>query len=401
MTPFRYLYLDMNAFYASCEQLAEPALRGKPVGITAIDNSATAIIAASYEAKAQGVKNVMRMAEVRQLCPQIILRPCRHLYYREINQKIAREIDKIAELERVRSIDEFQVVLGGKTSTFEGAHRLARQIKHVIHTNVGAELHCSIGLGPSELLAKIAGKLEKPDGLQWLAPENMPERIAHLEIDDLPGISRAMKARLQRAGVETTEQLYHLDPRHARAIWRSVSGERFVRALQGMDVPLLDTRRGGFGNSKMLAPQYRPPAQARLVGRWLIEKAAARLRREGYCTRAIHVGLRQWKQGDGRHWRITATQDTQEILRTFDAMWQTMRPRGKIYSVSVHLGDVIRLEDRSGELFLPLTPGARNTNEKLSAAVDALNRRYPPKQDGQRIITFGPQQAHPGFFERK
>lgn len=150
MGTFRYLYIDMNTFYASCEQLADPALHGRLVGITAIESGSSAIIAASYEAKARGV---MRMAEVRALCPDIIRRQCRHLYYRPINQRIASEIDKIAELERVRSIDEFQVILGGQTSSLEGPMRLVRQIKYVIRTKGGAELHCSIGIGPSEVLA--------------------------------------------------------------------------------------------------------------------------------------------------------------------------------------------------------------------------------------------------------
>lgn len=401
MGTFRYLYIDMNAFYASCEQLADPALRGRPVGITAIESGSSAIIAASYEAKARGVKNVMRMAEVRALCPDIILRQCRHLYYRRINQRIASEIDKIAELERVRSIDEFQVILGGQTSSLEGAMRLARQIKYVIRTKVGAELRCSIGIGPSELLAKIAGKLEKPDGLQWLSPDNLPNRIEHLSLDDLPGISKRMMARLNNAGVMTMRDLYALDPRHARAIWHSVQGERFVRALQGMDVPLLNTERGGYGNSKMLAPEYRSPEQARLVGRWLVEKASSRLRRDGYCTRAIHVGVRFWKQGDGRKRKITATQDTREILAVYETLWEQMRPRQKLYLISIHLGDVIPLDNRSGELFLPLAPGTRNISEKLSVAIDALNQRYPPKADGTRIISFGKQQPHPGFFERE
>lgn len=138
-----------------------------------------------------------------------------------------------------------------------------------------------------------------------------------------------MMARLNNAGVMAMLDLYALDPRHARAIWHSVQGERFVRALQGMDVPLLNTERGGYGNSKMLAPEYRSPEQARLVGRWLVEKASTRLRRDGYCTRAIHLGVRFWKQGDGRKCKITATQDTREILAVYETLWAQMRLRQK------------------------------------------------------------------------
>lgn len=398
MTKMRSLYIDMNSFFASVEQQADPRLRGRPLAITAIESEAGACVAASYEAKAYGVKTGTRVYEAKQLCPQIIFRPSRHRLYVRVNQKIARVVDEIAELEFVRSVDEFQVALGGASEDLANALALAHDLKAAIRTKVGSELRCSIGIGPNHLLAKIAGKLEKPDGLSWLAPENMPERIAHLALDDLPGISRGIGARLLRAGILDIGQLYRLDPRHARLIWRSVEGERFVRALQGMDIPLLPTSRNGYGNSKVLAPRYRAPAKALLVGRWLTEKACERMRRDGYCAQRfqLHVrveGNRGW--ADSR--KTAATQDTRFILTIYEALWSelsALRPRA-ILSVGVHLGEVIKLEDRNGDLFAPLSPGRANDREKLSAAVDRLNRRF-----GQRVVTFGVQQDHPGFFEK-
>src|SRR5690606_12204544 len=117
--------------------------------------------------------------------------------------------------------------------------KLVATLKAAVAAEVGACLRFSAGIGPNHLLAKIAGKLEKPNGCQWLGPDNMPERIADLALDDLPGISRNMRARLEAAGIRTMTQLCQLDPRHARTIWRSVGGERFVRALQGEHIPLV------------------------------------------------------------------------------------------------------------------------------------------------------------------
>lgn len=304
MTPMRSLYIDMNSFFASVEQQADPSLRGKPVGITAISAELGACVAASYEAKAFGVKTGTRVYDARRLCPGIIFRPSRHRLYVRVNQKIAGVIDQIAELQAVRSVDEFQVALGGQTAELSAALDLGRRLKAAIREQVGSELRCSVGIGPNHLLAKIAGKLEKPDGLQWLAPENMPDRIAHLSLDDLPGISHGIKARLQRAAVWGVAELYALDPRHARQIWRSVEGERFVRALQGMDIPLLPTQRNGYGNSKVLAPQYRRPDAARLVGRWLTEKAVERMRRDGFCARRFSLMIRL---PEGRGWSRAKT----------------------------------------------------------------------------------------------
>jgi DNA polymerase-4 len=249
MQKFNTLYIDMNSFFASVEQQIDPSLRGKPVGITAVEVESGCVVAASYEAKAFGVKTGTRVYEARKLCPNIVFKPSRHKLYVRVNQKIAEVLDTYSELERIRSVDEFQIVLGGTTSTLDGAVALTKQLKAAVRANVGSQLRFSAGLGPNHLLAKIAGKLEKPDGLQWLSRDNMPEALAHLRLDDLPGISRGIKARLYNARVWDIPALYNLDPRHARLIWNSVEGERFVRALQGEDVPLLGTQRNGYGNS--------------------------------------------------------------------------------------------------------------------------------------------------------
>ena len=240
-----------------------------------------------------------------------------------MNQKIAAVLDQLAELERVRSIDEFQIALGGSTAELENALALARRMKLAIYDQVGSELRCSIGIGPNQLLAKIAGKLEKPDGLSWLSPDNMPDRLSHLQIDDLPGISRGIRARLNKAMVWDMRALYALDPRHARLIWHSVEGERFIRAFQGENIPLGETQRNGYGNSKVLAPEYRRPDKAKLVGRWLIEKATERMRRDEYCVRRLSLHARFLPDGGWAGAQtVTATQDTRTLLGIYSELWE-------------------------------------------------------------------------------
>jgi DNA polymerase-4 len=364
------------------------------------------VVAASYEAKAFGVKTGTRVYEARRLCPDIVFRPSRHRLYVRYNQRIAAVLDSMAELERIRSVDEFQVVLGGTMSKLDAAIDLTRRLKSAVLAQVGSQLRFSAGLGPNHLLAKIAGKLEKPDGLQWLAPENMPGRIAHLKLDDLPGISRGIHKRLLDADVWSVGQLYALDPRHARMIWRSVEGERFVRALQGENIPLIETQRSSYGNSKVLAPRYRSPQMAYRVSRWLVEKSAERLRRDGYCAPRFSLSVRFLPAGG---WAgavtCTATQDTGVFLRLLDQLWSRVAARDPAFgpafgpaligSVGVRMTDIIRLRDRPAELFLPLEAGRANQSEKLSSVVDRINRRY-----GHGTVRFGVSQAHPGFFDR-
>lgn len=399
MGPFRTLYIDMNSFFASVEQQLNPAIRGRPVAITAMENEKGCCVAASYEAKAHGVKTGTSVPDARRLCPGIVFLPSRHRLYVRFNLRVAAVLDRYAELERIRSVDEFQIVLSGDATELDGARALVARLKAAVAAEVGECLRFSVGIGPNHLLAKIAGKLEKPNGCQHLGRDNMPDRIAHLTLDDLPGISRSMRARLERAGVRDVVSLCRLDPRHARAIWRSVEGERFVRALQGEPIPLVKTQRGGFGNSKVLAPEFRAPAEAYLVSRWLLEKASARLRRDGRVAGSFNLhlsplGRYPW----ARSMRCAPTQDTLEFMRMNRALWRRAWPeiRGtQLLSIGVHLGNVDHLTSRTGDLLLPVAPAERTLGERASAAADFINQRFGPG-----TIQFGINRPHPGFFER-
>lgn len=400
MHKFRTIYIDMNSFFASVEQHEEPALRGKPLGITAMEGDVGCLVAASYEAKAFGVKTTMSIQEARRLCPSLELRPSRHRLYVRYNQKIAEIFDRYSELERIRSVDEFQIAIGGQSASLEEAMKITRKMKAAVRNEIGSSLRFSAGIGSNHLLAKIAGKLEKPDGLQWLSPDNMPERIAHIPLEDLPGIARGIARKLNAAGVYDIPQLYALDPRHARRIWNSVEGERFVRALQGENVPLLKTQRGGYGNSKILAPENRTVKNAYLVSRWLIEKSVSRLRRDGYTAREFHLFLSamtpnlRWSRSIKGHY----SQDTRHFLDMNRMLWRMAYDEcalRQILSISVHLGGILPLAARNAEMLMPLEMAKRNRGEELSVTLDRINQRF-----GSGTITYGINKPHYGFFER-
>lgn len=399
MGPFRVLYLDMNSFFASVEQQLDPSIRGRPVAITAMETEVGSCVAASYEAKAFGVRTGTRVAEARQLCPHIVFRPSRHRLYVRYNLAIADVLDRHAELTHIRSVDEFQLGLSGDAQGLAGAEQLVRRLKAAVAQEVGECLRFSAGIGPNHLLAKIAGKLEKPDGFRWLSPENMPDAIAHLALDDLPGISRALKARLMRAGVYDVPTLCRLDPRHARMIWHSIEGERYVRLLQGADIPIQPTQRGGYGNGKVLAPEFRSPARAYRVGRWLVEKATARLRRDGRVAARFGLSI-AFLSGERWACGVTclASQDTAFFLRLHRALWRCLwragRP-GPMLSIHVQLSEVMLLDQRQGDLLTPIGPAERTRGERVSVAVDQINARF-----GDGVIRFGVNAPHPGFFER-
>ena len=399
MTRFRTLYIDMDSFFASIEQQRDSRLRNKPVAITALENDYGCVVAASYEAKAYGVRTGTRVYEAKALCPGIHFRQSRHRLYAKYNKYISYLLDDVAELESIRSIDEFQIYLGREHSNLSKALGLATRIKSLIREAVGEEVRLSIGIAANPLLAKIASKLNKPDGLQWLCKENMPSRIRHLALEDLPGISRGIKRRLLGARIYSVEDLYCMDPRHARLVWRSIEGERFVRALRGENIPINTSTRGSYGNSKVLSPEHRSPRGAYLVGRWLIEKSSERIRKYNYCASRLDIFLRfdnfvSWQDSV----TFLSSQDTFFLLKQFKKLWSGLNsfiyPQ-KIHFVGVRLSGLINLRDRPGEFLTNLYPGEKNMSERLSSSVDNLNIRY-----GKRVINFGVHSEHPGFFER-
>lgn len=379
------LFFDMNSFFASVAQAEEPALMGRPVGVLTTDAPGAACIAASIEAKRRGVGMGTRQEEARRLCPGIVFRVVRHDVCVRYHHAILAAVDRIVPVQKAWSIDECSCLLTGSQQDLGAALQMARALQAVILSQVSPALRCSVGLAPNRFLAKVAAGLEKPGGVHWLLPEVLPGKIAHLAVDDLPGVSWRMRARLERAGIRDVTALHALDPKAARALWGSVAGERFVRELRGEDVVWPETSRGMIGHGQVLSGPNRTPEGARLVARRLLVKAAARLRREGFCARSLSVGLKCASHGrQGCDGQIKATQDTFSLLRTFDRYWAQLRV-GRPLAVHVTLGGLIPAGQVMDDLFdLAPQPVAEAGRTKLCRAVDALNQRF-----GQDTVRFG------------
>jgi len=226
--PLRYLYLDMNSYFASVEQLDDPKLLGRPVVVTAVAAETTSCIAASYEAKRFGIRTGTPLWEARRLCPDVIPRVGRHARYVEVHQQIVRTVGTLLPVHQVMSIDEMNCRLLGAEREPARAWELGQQVKAAIQGKIGPALRCSVGLGPNILLAKVAGKMQKPDGLTELADADLPTKLYRLQLKDFPGIGSQMEKRLHRAGVATVEQLYRLSRAQLCQIWQSqLLGERW------------------------------------------------------------------------------------------------------------------------------------------------------------------------------
>ncbi len=390
----RWLYLDLNSYFASVEQQLDVNLRGKPVAVIPTDTDATCAIAASYEAKAYGIKTGTMIYKARALCPDLITVPARHDKYVEYHHKIMAQINEFLPLTKICSVDEVACRLMGSECKEENAINIAKNIKKAITDNVGVCLRSSVGIGPNRFLAKVASNLQKPDGLTVLYATELPERLAHLELKDLPGIGRSMDERLRRAGVYDIKTFWNLNPKHVRSIWHSVEGERFWYALRGIETTTDQAPiRRTIGHSHVLAPTMRPPHKARIVARRLTLKAASRLRRLGFFSGNFSLYVRydlpqNNKKNDTTKYKwqmdikLPLAEDSFSFLKALNSLWQQMihddNPR-RVKQISVTLYGLVAQDKIMADMFEQLNDPITITNRKnsrLSAAMDMINAKY-------------------------
>lgn len=266
-----HLYLDFDGFFASVEQLRDPSLRGRPIGVVPYEGGRTCIIACSREAKAQGVKNIMMVEDAKRICRDLVLVPQRPDLYRRAHNALVSEIASVAAIDQVKSIDELSCRLDRIQQRDPAA--LGHAIKRTIRYNIGATITCSIGFAANRHLAKIAGATQKPDGLTIWHPHMMPGPLLRLPLDDIPGIGQSMTKRLARARIGDVGGLLATQPKQLRAIWGNVTGERMWYALHGYAVEPPVSERGMFGHARVLPPDQRGIDDARAIARLLLTKA--------------------------------------------------------------------------------------------------------------------------------
>ena len=381
----RYLFVDMNAYFASVEQQDDPRLRGKPVAVLPVLADTSSCIAASYEAKRHGVKTGTPVWQAMRMCPGIHLALARPERYVEVHHEIVRAVGKCIPVTKVMSVDEMACRLLGDETRPDRVTAIAREIKTAIRRKFD-HLRCSVGVGPSVMLAKLAGDMEKPDGLTILKVDDLPYRLPDLELTDFPGIGPRMERRFHRCGVFTVARLLELTPAQMCHVWGSkVHGWRWWYLLRGEDVPDKPTKRRTVGHSHVLPPDLRTPAGAWGVMVKLVHKAAARLRRMDYWAGGLVVSASHL---DGPYWyenrHVGHCQDTLTLLRAVADVWKK-RPAARPVKVGVTLVDLVPARSATPSLF----DHDRRLID-LSHAMDRLNRVFGPN-----TIYFG------GMFETR
>jgi DNA polymerase-4 len=396
---FGFLHIDLNSFFASVEQHLHPEYRNRPLAVVPTQADTTCCIAASYEAKALGIKTGTQVGEAKRICPEIVLIEGSHSVYAEYSHRIAAAVERCCPVAHTPSIDEMVCELMGREQEPPRARSIALAIKQAIRDDVGETLRCSIGMAPNRYLAKIASDMQKPNGLIGLLPSQLPRAIAHLELRDLPGVGAKTEVRLNAKGIRTMEQLLALDRRGMHALWDSVWGDRLYHWLRGAatgddGAPVDSGIQKSLGHSHVLAPEHRTPEGAWAVAHKLLHKAAMRLRMEHFYAAAMGVTIRyaltreqaaemtKAKQhfsgirhsGWGMEARFSPCQDTLTLLNALRGAW-AKRPEGTEFArpffVGVTMHNLIPESEFQASLF-----GDPDNRGELAATMDKLNMKY-------------------------
>ncbi|EHJ48661.1 DNA-directed DNA polymerase [Solidesulfovibrio carbinoliphilus subsp. oakridgensis] len=202
------LHLDMDAFFASVEQLDDPSLRGKPVIIG--QDLRGVVSAASYEARVYGVRSAMPVAEARRRCPHGVFLSGNRRRYSEVSRIVMATLENVSPLVEPASIDEAYVDVTGTETLFGPPEALGRRVKQMVREATG--LPCSVGIAPVKFIAKIASDYDKPDGLTVVSEADVPVFLADLPVGKIPGVGRRAEASLSRLGIRRVGDILAYPP---------------------------------------------------------------------------------------------------------------------------------------------------------------------------------------------
>jgi DNA polymerase-4 len=367
----RWLFFDLNSYFASVEQQENPRLRGKPVAVVPALVDSTCCIAASYEAKAFGIKTGTMVSDAKILCPDIVLVEGRHDLYVQYHHAIVEAVESCMPVDVVLSIDEMAGRLHGSEQNRENAIALAQRIKTTVQKQVGAYMKSSIGIAPNRYLAKVAGDMKKPDGLTVLELKDLPHALFRLNLRDFPGIGKNMEHRLHKHGILTSQALCAQDDKTMREIWGGIGGSRFAAWLRGEDLDVVHEKNKSLGHSHVLEPAVRSKTGAYNVAKYLLSKAARRLRRIGYWSGGLSVAVRfrggkSWKNDE----KLSDVQDTPTLLKTLSMLWDDFPNNEDPVWVGVTLSPLVPPNRHTLPLF------DNNKRETLSNVMDSINEKY-------------------------
>jgi DNA polymerase IV len=363
------LHADLDSFYASVEQRDDPRLRGRPVIV-----GGGVVLAASYEAKAFGVRTAMGGAQAKRVCPEAVVVPPRMSAYAEASKAVFRLFEETAPVVEGLSIDEAFLDVRGLERISGTPVQIAARLRREVREQVG--LPITVGIACTKFLAKVASAVAKPDGLLLVAPGGELAFLHPLPVERLWGVGRVTSEKLRARGIKTVAEVAQI-PEDALAAMLGRASGRHLHALANNHDPRpvqVGRRRRSIGAQHALGRGRRRPAEVLGTLAGLVDRVARRLRKGERLCRTVVLRMRfdDFTRATRSHTMLEATCQTQVILTTARDLLAASTPmieRRGLTLIGISLTNLT--PGAWVQLALPFAESA-----DLDAALDAVRERY-------------------------
>jgi DNA polymerase-4 len=365
------LHADLDAFYASVEQRDDPGLRGRPVIV-----GGGVVLAASYEAKAHGVRTAMGGVQARRLCPRAVVVPPRMGVYAKASKAVFEVFRQTTPLVEGLSIDEAFLDVGGLWRIAGTPTEIAVRLRHDVREQVG--LPITVGVARTKFLAKVASGVAKPDGLLMVPPDGELAFLHPLPVERLWGVGPVTAGKLRDLGVTTVGQVARLGEPTLVSMVGQAAGRHLHALAHNRDPRAVDTgrRRRSIGSQRALGRSPRSPADLDAALMALVERVTRRMRDAGRTGRTVVLRLRfdDFSRATRSHTLPWPTSHTHTILATARDLLAAAMPMIRRQGITL-IGIAVANLDDSGAIQLTL-PFDRHSGTALDAALDEVRERF-------------------------
>lgn len=365
------LHADLDAFYASVEQRDDPRLRHRPIIV-----GTGVVLAASYQAKAYGVRTAMGTTEARRLCPQALMVEPRMDAYSAASRAVFEVFEQTTPLVEALSIDEAFLDVGGLGRVSGTPAEIAVQLRKAVLERCG--LPISVGLARTKFLAKVASGAAKPDGFLAVPPDGELDFLHPLPVERLWGVGKVTSAKLHDRGIKTVGEVAEL-PETALVSMLGQAAGRHLHALARNDDPRpvqVDRRRKSMGAQHAMGRSPKSPddIDARLVA--LVDRVTRRLRAASKVGRTVQLNLRfdDFSRATRAHTLAEPTAQTQTILAEARKLLAAAGPRIEREGLTL-LGVAVGDLHHADSVQLPLVFDGHD-RDALDTALDQVRDRY-------------------------
>jgi DNA polymerase-4 len=375
------LHADVDAFYASVEQRDDPRLRGRPVIV-----GAGVVLAASYEAKAYGVRTAMGGAQARRLCPQAVVVPPRMSAYAEASKAVYGVFEDTTPLVEGLSIDEAFLDVRGLRRLSGTPAEIAVRLRRNVREQVG--LPITVGVARTKFLAKVASGVAKPDGLLMVPPGRELAFLHPLPVERLWGVGPVTANKLRERGITTVGEVAQLAEAALTSILGRAVGRHLYALAHNRDPRPVQVRRRrrSVGSQRALgrSPKSLATVDATVVA--LVDRVTRRMRLAGRVGRTVVLRLRfdDFSRSTRSHTLPQATAETQPILATARGLLATAMPTIETQGLTLVGVAVANLDDdHAVQLALPID---RRSGGALDAALDQVRERFGPNAITRAVL---------------